>query len=82
MFRAARSAAAARVRSARQWVVRSKLGLRARAASIPSWVIVLALSAVVGAGSAVITVTGFARLNRSVPAIEVPVTEENVQEGV
>jgi len=43
---------------------------------VPSWVIVLSVAAVVGASSAVLAVTGLARLrNPSVEALEVPVRE-------
>ena len=48
----------------------------AAADRVPAWVIVLTVAAVVGAGSAVVAVTGLARLqNQSVEALEVPVSE-------
>jgi len=62
MIRAARSRATAWVRSVRRKVSGSVTWVRAAVGSIPSWVIVLAVAAVVGALSAVGAVTGLARL--------------------
>lgn len=53
-----------------------KAAISQRVDSVPSWVIVLSVAAVVGAGSAVTAVTGLARWrNRSGPVLEVPVRE-------
>mgnify|MGYP006295211733 CR=1 FL=1 len=72
MIRAVRSRATAWVRSARRKVSGSVTWYRHRVDSIPSWVIVLAVAAVVGALSAVAAVTGLARLeNPSQKALEV-----------
>jgi len=58
-----------------------KVAVVARVRSIPSWVIVLATAAVVGAVSAVVSVTGLARLrNDTRPALEVPVQEAGSNE--
>jgi len=64
MIRAARSRAVAWVRSAQQKVSGSVTWVRVAVGSIPSWVIVLAVAAIVGALSAVGAVTGLARLQR------------------
>ena len=83
MLRAARSRAAGTVRRVRRKVSRSRLWFRSRAASIPAWVIVLAISAVVGASSAVATIAGLGRLrNQSPGPVEIPIQEENAQERV
>ena len=83
MLRAARSRAAGTVRRVRRKVSGSRLWFRSRAASIPPWVIGLAVSAVVGASSAVATVAGLGRLRKqSQQPIEIPIQEENAQERV
>ena len=65
MIRAARSRATARLRTLRRKVSGSVTWVRASVASIPSWVIVLMVSALIGAGSAVVAVAGLARMSPS-----------------
>jgi hypothetical protein len=53
-----------------------KLAVSQRVASIPAWVIVVAVAAIVGGASAVVAVVGVSRWrNRSAPPLEVPVSE-------
>jgi hypothetical protein len=64
-----------------EWVEAWKAVVVGKVRSIPSWVIVLATAAVVGAVSAVVSVTGLARLqNDTRTALEVPVREGGADE--
>jgi len=60
-----------------------RLAISQRVASIPAWVIVLTVAAVVGSISAMVSVMGLARWrNRGVSEIEIPVESECVQDDV
>ena len=64
-----------------EWVEAWKAVVVGKVRSIPSWVIVLVTAAVVGAVSAVVSVTGLARLkNQPRGALSVPVQEAGSNE--